>query len=44
MKECQYIEWKEVRNNDCLKWICAFANTEGGALCIGVNWEVLKED
>ena len=37
MKECQNIEWKESWNDDYLKWICAFANTEGGSLYIGID-------
>lgn len=37
MKECQNIEWKESWNDEYLKWICAFANTDGGSLCIGIN-------
>ena len=37
MKECQNIEWKESWNDENLKSICAFANTEGGTLYIGIN-------
>ena len=37
MKECQNTEWKETWNDDHLKWICGFANAQGGKLCIGVN-------
>ena len=34
MKEHQRMEWKESWRNECLKWICAFANAEGGVLVI----------
>ncbi len=37
MKECQNIEWKETWNDDHLKWVSAFANTEGGSICIGID-------
>ena len=37
MKEHQHIEWKESWRDDCLKWICGFANAEGGVLVIGRN-------
>lgn len=37
MKESQQVEWKESWRDECLKWICAFANGEGGALHIGRN-------
>jgi ATP-dependent DNA helicase RecG len=37
MKESQHIEWKETWRDDCLKWICGFANAEGGVLDIGRN-------
>ena len=37
MKENQCTEWKESWNDDYMKWICAFANTQGGSLCIGIN-------
>lgn len=37
-KESQHSEWKESWRDECLKWICAFANTVGGGkLHIGVN-------
>lgn len=35
--EHQHIEWKESWRDDYLKWICAFANAEGGTLVIGRN-------
>ena len=34
-QESQHTEWKERRRDEHLKWICAFANTEGGTLHIG---------
>src|SRR5687768_8376796 len=34
-KEHQHIEWKEAWRDEYLKWICGFANAEGGALVIG---------
>lgn len=37
MKESQHIEWKEVWRDEYLKWICGFANAEGGILVIGRN-------
>ena len=35
MKEHQNIEWKENWRDEYLKWICGFANAEGGVLVIG---------
>jgi len=37
MKENQHVEWKESWRDDYLKWICGFANAEGGLLVIGRN-------
>lgn len=37
MKENQHIEWKESWRDENLKWICGFANAEGGVLDIGRN-------
>ena len=37
MKENQLIEWKESWRDEFLKWICGFANAQGGALEIGKN-------
>jgi len=34
-KEAQNIEWKESWHNDYFKWICGFANAQGGTLFIG---------
>jgi ATP-dependent DNA helicase RecG len=33
--ESQIIEWKESWRDEYLKWICAFANTQGGTMVIG---------
>jgi ATP-dependent DNA helicase RecG len=35
MKENQQVEWKSSWRDDYLKWICGFANAEGGTLIIG---------
>jgi len=35
MKENQQIEWKTSWRDEYLKWICGFANAEGGRLIIG---------
>lgn len=37
MPESQHIEWKETWREDLLKWVCGFANAEGGTLHIGRN-------
>lgn len=37
MKETQNIEWKENWRDEYLKWICGFANADGGLLVIGRN-------
>lgn len=37
MSENQNIEWKESWRDEYLKWICGFANAEGGTLIIGKN-------
>jgi ATP-dependent DNA helicase RecG len=37
MKENQQVEWKEAWRDDYLRWICGFANAEGGTLVIGRN-------
>jgi ATP-dependent DNA helicase RecG len=37
MRESQHIEWKENWRDDYLKWICGFANADGGVLIIGRN-------
>lgn len=35
--ETQYIEYKESWRDEYLKWICAFANAQGGTLYVGMN-------
>ena len=35
MKESQRTEWKESWRDDHLRWVCGFANAEGGVLAIG---------
>ncbi|MCM1121749.1 MAG: ATP-binding protein [Eubacterium sp.] len=37
IQECQQIEWKWSWQDEFLKWLCGYANTEGGTLYIGVN-------
>jgi ATP-dependent DNA helicase RecG len=37
MTENQRMEWKESWRDEYLKWICGFANAEGGVLIIGRN-------
>ncbi len=37
MKENQHIEYKESWRDEYLKWICGFANADGGVLVIGRN-------
>ena len=34
-KESQNIEWKQSWHDDYLKWICGFANAQGGRIFIG---------
>lgn len=34
-KESQNTEWKESWHDDYLKWICGFANAEGGRIYLG---------
>ena len=36
MSESQNIEWKESWRDEYLKWICGFANAQGGRLYIGI--------
>ena len=35
MREHQHVEWKSTWRDEYLKWICGFANAEGGVLVIG---------
>lgn len=37
MAESQNIEWKESWCDEYLKWICGFANAQGGKIYIGMN-------
>lgn len=37
MVENQNIEWKESWRDEYLKWICGFANAQGGKIYIGTN-------
>jgi len=37
MQEQQNIEWKETWRDEYLKWICGFANAQGGKIYIGKN-------
>ena len=37
MSESQNIEWKENWRDEYLKWICGFANAQGGKIYIGKN-------
>lgn len=37
MAENQNIEWKETWKDEYLKWICGFANAQGGKIYIGKN-------
>ena len=37
MTESQNTEYKETWRDECLKWICGFANAQGGTVYIGVN-------
>jgi ATP-dependent DNA helicase RecG len=36
-QENQNTEWKQAWRDEYLKWICGFANAEGGTLVIGKN-------
>lgn len=37
MAESQNVEWKESWHDEYLKWICGFANAQGGKIYIGTN-------
>ena len=37
LSESQNIEYKESWRDEYLKWICGFANAQGGRIYIGVN-------
>ena len=34
MKESQHTEWKQSWRDEYLRWICGFANAEGGVLVL----------
>ena len=36
-RESQHTEWKETWRDDYLRWVCGFANAQGGRLLLGVN-------
>ena len=36
-QESQNIEWKESWRDEYIKWICGFANAQGGKIYIGKN-------
>ena len=36
-QESQHTEWKETWRDDYLRWVCGFANAQGGRLLLGVN-------
>ena len=35
--ENQYVEWKESWRDEYIKWICGFANAQGGRIYIGID-------
>ena len=37
MPETQNVEYKESWRDEYLKWLCGFANAQGGTMYIGVN-------
>ena len=37
LPESQNIEYKEIWREEYLKWICGFANAQGGRIYLGVN-------
>ena len=37
MTESQHVEWKESWRDEYLKWLCGFANAQGGVLEVGRN-------
>lgn len=37
MNENQNIEYKQSWRDEYLKWICGFANADGGSIFIGMN-------
>ena len=41
MPEQQNIEWKESWNDEYLKWICGFANAQGGKSILDVTTKAM---
>jgi ATP-dependent DNA helicase RecG len=39
MNENQHIEWKSTWKDEYLKWVCGFANADGGTMYIGLDDE-----
>ena len=37
MSESQNIEYKESWRDEYLKWVCGFANAQGGTIYIGID-------
>ena len=37
MSESQNVEYKESWRDEYLKWVCGFANAQGGSIYIGIN-------
>lgn len=37
LRESAHLGFKEIWKDDWLKWICGFANAQGGTLCIGID-------
>jgi len=35
--ESQHIEWKTIWKDEYLKWVCGFANADGGSMFIGID-------
>jgi predicted HTH transcriptional regulator len=38
LKESQAVEFKQIWKDEYLKTICAFANTDGGVLYLGIKY------
>ena len=37
MAESQNIEYKDIWKDEYLKWLCGFANAQGGTLFVGID-------
>jgi len=35
--ENQQVEWKSVWKDEHLKWVCGFANADGGSIYVGID-------